>query len=92
MLGNSFGNADNQGDLGSDGLFDTGCGNGGTIGCVVSQGSRGLARRDDVLRYEDGGRRSAGLPHSIANIAEDRQAEMCLASLLGVRSADNLGP
>lgn len=98
MLGNTLRNADNEGDLGGDGLFDTGRGNGGTVGCAVSLG---LQRRDlpsfgfnmgSFLRDEDGGRRGAGLLHTLCNIGKDGQAEMCLASLLGICASNNLCP
>jgi hypothetical protein len=92
MLGNAFRNADNEGDFGSDGLFNTRSGNGGTIGCAVSMGIFRLHRKFCFLRDEDSSRSGAGLLHGLADIGEDGQAEMCLAGLLGVCSSNNLRP
>jgi hypothetical protein len=43
------------------------------------------------LRDEERGGRSTGLLHGVGDILEDGQVEMGLASLLGVRSSNNLG-
>ncbi len=44
-----------------------------------------------ILRNEDGGRVGAGLLHTFGDIGEDREAEVLLASLLGVCSTDYFG-
>ena len=43
------------------------------------------------LRDEESGGIGAGLLDSIGDVGKDGQAEVCLASLLGVRTTDDLG-
>lgn len=43
------------------------------------------------LRYEDGSGGGAGLFDGLGHISKDGQAEMLLASLLGVCASNNLG-
>lgn len=71
MLGDTLSDADNETDLGGDGLLNTGGGDG-----------RG---------HEDGGGVGASLLHGIGDIGENGPAQVLLASLLGVGSADNVG-
>lgn len=95
MLGDTLSNADNERDLGGDGLLDTGGGQRGAVCWGVNSvllicSSKLLSRRDDV-RDEDGGGSSASLLDGLADVAEDGETEVLLAGLLGVRSTDDLG-
>lgn len=92
MLGNTLGNAHNKRDLGGDGLFDTSSGKWGPVNPqLVSADCLGWAVLRIPLRHEDGRRVSARLLHGVADVGEDREAEMRLAGLLGVCAANNLG-
>lgn len=93
MLGNAFGNADGEGDLGLESLLDTGSSErGAVLDFAVSKGPRACrTRQQEFLRDEDGGGSSAGLLDGLAHIGEDGAIKMCLTSLLGVCAANNLG-
>lgn len=106
VLRNTLGNADDQGNLGGNGLLDTCSGHGGTITTNVSvhvstpntllangcrgQSTRDIRRADLVLRDEDGGGGGASLFHGIGNVGKDGETEVGRAGLLGVGATDNL--
>lgn len=92
MLRDAFGNADGEGDLGVEGLLDTGSSERGAIFTfIVSKCPSALVIQRGFLRNEDGGGSSASLLNGLAHILEDGAIKMCLASLLGVCAANNLG-
>ena len=92
MLGNAFGNAHSERNLGLEGLLDTGGSKRGAIHkSSVSKVPKGERVGEGSLRNEDGGGRSAGLLDGLAHIGEDGEIKMCLASLLGVCAANDLG-
>lgn len=100
VLGNALGNADNQGDLSSDGLFDTGGGDWRSVPlfsgpCFLSPTSNTSLSLSPPsltdLRYEYGGGGGSGLLDGLGHIFEDREAQMLLASLFGVCTSNNLG-
>lgn len=92
MLRNAFGNADGEGDLGVEGLLDTGGSERGAIwDLLLATCPCTLVIQRVFLRNEDGGGSSAGLLDGLAHILEDGAIKMCLTSLLGVCAANNLG-
>lgn len=93
VLGNTLSDTDDEGNLGLDGLLNTGSSHRGTMRGVsaVRPGLTFVSRLTGGLRDEDGGGSGAGLLHGVGNIGEDGEAEVLLAGLLGVRAANNLG-
>lgn len=96
MLRNSLGDADGEGDLGLESLFDTG---GGQRRALFLGGQVSLChcilkfKREVRVRIRDEERSSgcSRLLDGVGDVLEDGQVEMCLASLLGVCSTNNLG-
>ena len=90
MLGDSFSDADHQGDLSRDGLLDTSGSERGAIQ-VFRQHRPSYRLYPFALRDKDRRRSRSGLLHGIRNVAKDWQAEVGLAGLLGICSANNVG-
>lgn len=80
----------NQRDLSLDGLLDTGGSDGGTVVFVRSFCVCIVVKCVARIRDEDGGCGSASLLDALLDIGEDGEAEVLLAGLLGVGSADDL--
>jgi hypothetical protein len=92
MLRNSLGDADGEGDLGLESLFDTGGGQGRALVVVsITYGSRLKSGGCSRIRDEKRSSGSSRLLDGLGDVLEDGQVEMCLASLLGVCSTDDLG-
>lgn len=102
MLRDTLSDADNEGNLGLNGLFDTSCRHGRAMKRytladhdVLSDAILGSVCSNlwicGYLRNKDGRGRGASLLDGIRDVCENREAQMCGASLLGVCSANNLG-
>jgi len=99
MLWDAFCDADDEGDLGRDSLFDTGGSQGGpasnssvshsslhSVCLYLCQEENGFHPRD-----KDGCGAGASLLDSLCYVREHGESEMCCPSLLGVCSTNNLG-
>lgn len=95
MLGNALGDTHYEGDFGGDGFFDTSRGKWRPVDSRLVSAVQPLLRRDVLedlcLRHKDGGRIGTSLLHGLSDIGEHGKTEMCLAGLLRVCAAHNLG-
>ena len=92
MLGDALSDAHNKGYLGGDGLLDTSSGEGRAAVVISSAVHRVRPHYPQVvLRNKDGGCGSPSLLHSLGDVGKNWQAKVCLACLLRVCPADNLG-
>jgi hypothetical protein len=88
VLGDTLSDADDEGDLGVQGLLDTGGSQRGTGGLAGAEavGVSWMCSRD-----EEGSGGGASLLDGVRDVGEDGETEVLLASLLGIRATDDLG-
>jgi hypothetical protein len=92
VLGNAFGNADNEGNFGLKRLLDTGSSHGGSNYCSLAIiAVETLGRLSRYVRDEKSSGSCASLLYGLADILEDREVKVSAAGLLGVGAANDLG-
>lgn len=90
-LGGHEHSPNNEGNLGSDGLLDTGSSKRrADQGWLVAFCDR-LGQYSDIIRDEDSRSSSTGLLHGIRDVGENGAVEVSSTGLLGVGTTDNIG-
>lgn len=85
MLRDAFRNADNQRDLGFDGLLNARCRDWGTVDVSIDGDILAQSLRDEDARCS-----RTGFFHGFPNVLKDWQSKVCLTSFLRIRASHNV--